>query len=210
MEAEINLTDSVAMTAEELASVDEINDIRGNSELKQSEIKSEMAKKQLSQIKAAYFPTFSAMGTYQFQGQENSLDVFHYDWVKTSAIGLRLQFPIFNGMVTRHRIQQAIQAEHIAKARQQYTSDRSQAQLKQLQTEIRFTRKRIEFQTENIALAENALALVKERYRYGKGTFLEVNVAELEYINARLVYLQAIMDYKNAYCDYELLIGIEN
>jgi outer membrane protein TolC len=209
-EAEINLTDSIALSAEELVSTNDTGDIHNNSELRQSEIQTDLAKRQTSLLKAAYFPTFSAMASYQFQGQENSLDVLHYDWVKTSAVGLRLQFPIFNGMVTRHRIQQAVQAEYIAKARQEYTLQRNRSQLKQLQTEMSFTRKRIELQTENIALAASALAQVKERYAYGKGTFLEVNVAELEYINARLIYLQAVMDYKVAYYDYELLMGFEN
>jgi outer membrane protein TolC len=209
-ETEISLADSVSLTPDELMTIGDSSFTYANSELRQRDIKVDIARKQMSLIKAAYFPTFSAIGSYQFQGQENSLDVLHYDWVKTSAVGLRLQFPIFNGMATRHRVQQARQAEHIAEVQKEYASEYTRAQFKKLQSEMDFARKRIDLQNENIALAEKALALVKERYRYGKGTFLEVNNAELEYFNARLIYLQAVMDYKEAYYDYELLIGIEN
>jgi outer membrane protein TolC len=209
IEKEISLTDSISLATEELAWDDNTNKLLHNSEFKQQELKVDIAKKQTSLIKANYFPNLSVTGTYQFQSQENSFDVFQYDWVKTSAVGLRLQFPLFNGMVTRNRVQQAIQAEKIAEAQKDYVAKSNQAQFEQLQSQLSYAKKRIELQNENIVLAEKALELVKERYHYGKGTFLEVNNAELEYITVRLTYLQAVLDYKSAYYDFELLMGTE-
>jgi outer membrane protein len=210
IESEISLTDSIFFNEEELTWFEDPTNLHENSEFRQKEIKVDISKRQTALRRADYFPSLSATGTYQLQSQENNLDFLQYNWVKTSAVGLRLQFPLFNGMVTRNRIKQAMQAERIAEVQKEYTSKHNQSQFNQLQSQLNYAKKRIELYNENISLAEKALGLVKERYHYGKGTFLEVNNAELEYVTARLTYLQAVMDYKSAYYDLELLMGIEN
>jgi outer membrane protein TolC len=60
-----------------------------------------------------------------------------------------------------------------------------------------------------MALTSEALTLSRKRYRFGVGTFLEINDAELSYTQARLNWLQTLSDYQAAYYDYQLLIGKE-
>jgi outer membrane protein len=210
METEIDLTDSLALKEEESIYLQDQIPLHQNSKLRQMDLKVDVAKRQTSIVKAAYFPTLSAIGSYQFQSQENSFDFPQYRWVKTSIVGLRLQVPLFNGMATRSRVRQAMEGEKIAAAQREYISNNNQAQSRQLLSLLNYPERLIELQNENLSIAEKALELVKERYHYGKGTFLEVNNAELEYIAARLAYLQAVVDYRYAYYDFELLTGTEN
>jgi outer membrane protein len=210
VEAELQLTDSLFLSEDEVFFSEDPNDLLHNSSLKQNELSVAAAKQQVSVLHSAYFPTLSAIGTYQYQSQENDFNLSQYDWVKTSSLGLRLQVPLFNGTVTRNRVQQALMAEKIAETQKEYTSKNNRAKFQQLLSQLTYTKQRVLLQSENIAITERALALVKERYSYGKSTVLEVSNAELECITARLGYLQAVVDYKSAYYDFELLIGKEN
>jgi outer membrane protein len=210
IESGIQLTDSLTLSESEIFFSDGLDRLLHNSTLKQSELRVMAARQQVSVLRAVYFPVVTAVGTYQYQSQENDFNLSRYDWIKTSAVGLRLQVSLFNGTVTRNKVQQALMAEKIAEAQKEYASRNSQSQLQQLLSQLNYAKQRVVLQSENVAITENALALVKERYNYGRGTFLEVNNAELEYTTARLSYLQAVLDYKYTYYDFELLIGIEN
>lgn len=77
-----------------------------NSRLKQLDIAIQQKENQLKMAQAAYYPTLDAIGNYHYQVQANDFDVFGYDWVNTSLIGLQLQFSIFNGTITKNKVEQ--------------------------------------------------------------------------------------------------------
>ncbi len=199
--------DSLFLTDDELMISENPDDLLNNSNLKQQALKFEIARGQTWLVKSSYYPLLSAVGAYQYQSQSNNFNLSQYDWIQTSSLGLRLQVPLFNGTVTRNKVQQSILNEEIAGIQKQYIEVYNRSRYQQLLSELKYIRQRISVQHENISLAGKALSLVKERYRYGKSSLLEVNTAELDYITARLNYLQAIADYKSAYCDYTLLTG---
>lgn len=180
-----------------------------NSILKQLELDIEIRKNQINIEKSAFYPTLEAIGIYNYQAQEDGFNLPDYQWVNTSLVGLQLQFSIFNGNITKNRVEQAKIAKSIAEEQKQYTTEATKMQLEQLLSQLDFTKQKIEVQLENMTLTEEALQLTKKRYQLGVGTFLEVNIAELSYTQARLFWLQAISDYKSAYYDYQFLIGKE-
>jgi len=203
----ILLTDSL-IPAEEQFTVHEPKELlRGNNNLRQKQIKTEIAHEQTRMSKASFFPVLSGTGTYQYQSQQNDFNFSAYRWVLTSSVGVSLQIPLFNGTITRNRVQQAIMSENIARNQFTYTAVSNEAQYDQLLASMEYSRERISIQRDNIKLATRALALVKERYHYGKATFLEVSNATLDLENARLAYLQAVGDYNNTYFDWKLLTG---
>ncbi|HET9486059.1 MAG TPA: TolC family protein [Chryseosolibacter sp.] len=207
MQTPLVLQDSLSLDKEELMITANPDDLSNNSDLRQRELNLEIARQKTLQVKSSYYPILSGVGTYQYQSQDNNFNFSEYDWVQTSALGMRLQVPLFNGTVTRHKVQQSVMNEEIAEVQKENTEQQNQARYQQLLSELNYIRQRIAAQSENIRLAEKALSLVKERYHYGKASMLEVNSAELDYITARLNYLQTISDYKSAYCDYQLLTG---
>lgn len=206
----LDLSDSLSLTPEEEIAVADSDNLSSNSALRQSKLQETIAQHQLNITRAAYFPSLSAVGSYQYQSQQNDFNFDQYRWVKTSYIGLKLQIPMFNGMVTRNKVQQAIVSQKISKLQMDYSTRNLQSQMNQVLTELQYSRDKVELQKENVSISESALVLIKERYNFGKGTFIEVSSAELDLVSARLNYLQAILEYKLAFYDYLLLIGKEN
>lgn len=204
---EINLTDSLYLNDEELNAFPDISELTNNSSLRQKELMMQVARQQTGMTKSFYSPTLSGSGMYQYQSQQNDFNFPAYNWVLSSSLGLRLQVPIFNGTVTRNKIQQSVINERIADIQKEFTSRSNDAQFAQLISRLGYLRQRIGEQYENITLAAKAVELIKERYHYGKASLLEVNSAELDYVSARLNYLQSIVEYKSANCDLELLTG---
>ncbi|MFZ2283771.1 MAG: TolC family protein [Lutibacter sp.] len=206
----IKFTAPISLLEEELVLEDSADQLlEKNSKLKQLEIAIQQKENQLKIAKSSYYPTLDAVGNYYYQAQSNDFDMLNYDWVNTSLAGLQLQWSIFNGTITKNKVEQAIIAKKIAEEEKEYTTREYKMQRIALLSMLDFYKQKIEVQKESMALTSEALTLSRKRYRFGVGTFLEINDAELSYTQARLNWLQTLSDYQAAYYDYQLLIGKE-
>jgi len=206
----LKLTEPIILLESELvleANVDQV--LEHNSTLKQLELEIDLNEKQIGLAKSAFYPTLDLIGNYNYQSQADDFKVSNYDWVHTSLAGLQMQFSIYNGNVTKNKVQQAKIDKETARERKKYATREYQMQFEELLSQLDFSLQKVAVQKENMKLTAEALALVKKRYQYGVGTFLEVNDAETSYTKARLDWLQAISNYKSAFYDYQLLIGKE-
>lgn len=204
----LKLTEPITLIEEELVLEESIDKmLEQNSTLKQLDLDADLNERQIKLAKSAYYPTLDAIGNYSYQTQADDFKSSNYDWVNTSLVGLKLQFNIFNGTVTKNKVAQAKIGKSIAEKQKEYTTREYQMQLQELLLQLDFSRQKVEVQKENMELTAEALVLAKKRYQFGIGTFLEVNNSELSYTQSRLNWLQAISDYKSAYYDYQLLIG---
>ena len=204
----LKLTEPIAIIENELVLEENSEGLLSqNSTLKQLELDIEVKKNQIKLVKSTFYPTLEAIGAYNYQAQEDGFNFPDYQWVNTSFVGLQLQFSIFNGNITKNKLQQAKIAKDIAEKQKEYTTEATKMHLQVLLSQLDFAKQKIEVQQENMNLTEEALRLTKKRYQLGVGTFLEVNNAELSYTQARLFWLQAISDYKSAFYDYQLVIG---
>lgn len=206
----IKLTAPLSLLEEELVLEDSANQpLEKNSKLKQLEIAVQQKENQLKLTQSAYYPTLDAIGNYHYQAQADDFDVLNYDWVNTSLVGLQLQLSIFNGTITKNKVEQAKIAKKIAEEEKEYTTREYLMRQIELLSMLDFYKQKIEVQKESMALTSEALTLSRKRYRFGVGTFIEINDAELSYTQARLNWLQTLSDYHAAYYDYQLLIGKE-
>jgi len=206
----LKLTESIELMLDELSVEESIDEMLGkNSLLKQLKLDIELSDKQIELTKSAYYPTLDAIGNYNYQTQSDDFKVSEYDWVNTSVVGLQFNFNIFNGTITKNKVQQAEINKKIAEEEVLYATTELKMRFNELLTQLDFSKQKVAVQKENMDLTTEALALVKKRYKFGIGTFLEVNDAELSFTQARLGWLQAIATYKAAYYDYQLLIGKE-
>jgi len=206
----LKLTESIQLMEKELFLGNQIEEMQEkNSKLKQLEIAVELNKKQVQLAKSSYYPILDAIGNYNFQTQSNNFDVFNYDWVNTSFVGMQLQFSIFNATITKNKVEQTKITQKIAEEEQEFTTREYRMRFEELLLQLEFSKQKVEVQKENMNLTAEALTLTKKRYQFGIGTFLEVTNAELMYTQSRLNWLKAISDYKAAYYDYQLLIGKE-
>lgn len=206
----LKLTEPITLLENELIFDENTSKVlEQNSTLKQLELDIKVKEKQIQLAKSAFYPTLDAIGNYNYQAQEDGFNLPNYQWVNTSLVGLQVQFNIFNGNLTKNKVQQAKIAKNISEEQKKHTTEVTQMQLQELRSQLDFTKQKIEVQLESMNLTEEALNLTKKRYKLGVGTFLEVNNAELSYTQAILFWLQAISDYKTTYYDYQLLIGKE-
>jgi len=204
----IELTEPLVLMKDEVFFKAEIEQLlQNNSKLKQLETTIELNENQLQLVKSMYYPSIDIIGNYNYQSQANNFKFSEYNWVHTSLVGLQLQFSIFNGTVTKNKVQQVILGKKIAEEEKQYALKMYQLQLNELISQLEFTTLKVEVQQENLKLTAEALRLAKKRYQLGVATILEVNDAELAYTQAHLNLLQSIFDYKTRYYDYQLLIG---
>lgn len=204
----LELSEPIARLGEEfIIEEDAVKMLAQNSQLKQMELEIELNEKQEKLTKSALYPTVDVIGNYNLQAQEDGFNLAEYQWANSSLIGLQVQFSIFNGNITKNKVQQAKIGRIIAEEQKDYTARANQMQLEELLSQLDFAMQKTAVQLESMNLTEEALALAKKRYRYGIGTFLEVSDAELSYTQARLIWLQAISEYKVAYYDYQLLTG---
>lgn len=205
--ARMVLTDSLFLREDEEYIPERPDGLLNNSPLRQERFRLRVYNLQTEAQRAAWYPVLSGIGSYQYQSQHNHFDFERYNWVQTSTLGVRMQVPLFNGTITRKKVQQSVINERVAQARVAYTIRSNETKFMEVVSNLRYIRQRIELQADNVALTARALELVKERYQYGRASMLEVNNAELDHVSARLGHLQAIADYKSAWCDLELLTG---
>ena len=204
----LKLTEPIEMRSDEIMLEEETAQLlQKNSQLKQLELTVGLNENRLQLAKSAYYPTLDAIGNYNYQAHANNFKFSEYDWTQTSLVGFQLQFSIFNGTVTKNRVQQVGLDKKIAEEEKEYATKETQMKLNELVSQWQFSKLKTKVQEENLKLTADALKLAKKRYDLGVGTILEVNDAELAFTQSRLSWLQAILSYKTTYYDYQLLIG---
>ena len=204
----IKLTEPIALRNDETIVEEETAQmLQKNSQLKQLEFAVGLNENRLQLAKSAYYPTLGAIGNYNYQAHANNFKFSEYDWTQTSLVGLQLQLPVFNGTVTKNKVQQVALSKKIAEEEKEYATKETQMKLNELLSQLQFFKIKTEVQQENLMLTADALKLAKKRYELGVGTILEVNDAELAFTQSRLNWLQSILSYKITYYDYQLLIG---
>ncbi|MEX1211321.1 MAG: TolC family protein [Balneolaceae bacterium] len=179
----------------------------GNTQLQLLNRQIQLAETSIDMERASLHPTLSAFGNYQLLTESDTYQFGDYDWVKTAAVGLSVQIPLFAGNSRRERITQA----EIARRQ---VDEQKRAAEESLQTELATVTNRLEQISRRIKAADRAqiqsqraYELSRLRFEQGVGTQLEINDAELSYANSQLNSLQAYFDYQLAMITLEQLQG---
>lgn len=159
-----------------------------------------------------YYPTLTAYANYGYQGQGPDFGIFKTadnNWVDytTSAIGLRLRIPIFDGLQRSARIQQSKirtsqQEERINLLRQNIGLEVSNSY-----SQYQNTVKRIESERSNVELAEEVYQITQLEFREGVSTSTDLVEAELSLRQAQNVYTQTLLDLYTARLNHERSVG---
>lgn len=160
------------------------------------EAQSELNQLNIDQYRYGYWPSLSAFGNYNYQGQGDKFG--DLTWFDFGSIGLRLNVPIFDGFKKRSQIQQArIDQLQLAQTRrlttQSVTLAYNQATL-ELQTNINNLRAL----AENRRVAEEVYRVSQSRFTQGVAPITEVLTAETSMREAQTNYLSALLQVKLA------------
>jgi outer membrane protein TolC len=165
----------------------------------------------IKRYKLSQIPTLSLNGYYNYNAQRNEFTFLktgvNYPWYSVSAINLNLKIPIFHGLSTKARIEEArLQL-------QKSLNERENLKLS-IDEEIETARNNfsaaiatVDFQKENMGLAENVYDQTKRKYDAGTGSQVEINNAETDLRTAQSNYVNAIYAAIVAKIDYLKAIG---
>lgn len=158
---------------------------------------------QLKRARASYAPTLSGYARYGALGQRDDFKEMFQNFTDFSAVGLRLNIPIFDGLMRNARIKQ-----------QKYTVLKEQANLElyKLQFEMQFKNAKFQLERnrtalindlENLELAEKMFAQTTLQYEKGVATLTDLINAETSYNQARNNYLTSVTNAKIAELELE-------
>lgn len=178
-----------------------------NPGLMQVQQQTTLQEEQIDVEEAAYYPSLSLFGNYQYQAQANDFNFGEYRWINTSAAGLSLSVPVFSGFRRKYRVNQGqielkklrLQTDYLRKSLETQAENAIQRLLQ--------AKDNIEAQEANIRQAEKGYEIARISYEKGAANLLEVNDAELALTQARMNYIQAISDYLLAQVDYNTVTG---
>ncbi|MGB4845334.1 MAG: TolC family protein [Ferruginibacter sp.] len=153
-------------------------------------------KEQLQGIKASFKPQLALVAQYQVQSQADNFKFGEYRLPRSSYAGVQLNIPIYSGGRLKNKTAQstlAIQQNELALAE---LKNRVQTELVTYSSNLREAYNQWEIQQQNVSAAEINYSMMNDRYRYGLGTRLELNDAELALTKAKLNNLQAVYTIK--------------
>ncbi len=157
----------------------------------------------IKRYKLSQIPTLSLNGNYAKNAQRNKFNFFNSDsWYTISSVGLNLSIPIFNGFVTRSKIQQA-------QIELNKTENQIDALKLSIDNEVATAKNNflsaiatLDFQKENMTLAERVYDQTKKKYEVGTGSQTEITNAQTDLKAAQTNYITALYDAIIAKTDF--------
>jgi len=181
-----------------------------NYTLKQLRLQIELWDKAVSYEFSKFFPELYFNGSWQTVAQENDPRSFgNWRYTNSVYVGLNLKIPIFNGLQTTSKVQQA--KIDLKKAKEEFakTDQLFRNRLDNLLLTIQETKDRISAYAANINEAQLGYDISVKRYANGLGTQLENIDALVELTRARVNYLDAVFNYYELHAQLEALLASE-
>ena len=161
-----------------------------------------------------YLPTLAAYGSYQYNTQRSTPNIFESDksnaskqWYKIALIGATLNLTIFDGLQRHYKIQQA----KITSQKNINTLKNVElaAQLESSVASISFNNalKSLAINKKNMDLAVHVYDVVQKKYAQGVGSNLEIVNAQSSLREAEINYYNAVYDAIIAKIDYQKATG---
>ncbi len=162
----------------------------------------------LTRIRAGYYPTLSGFGNISRQLQRN--DLFDGDeaaWIPSSAVGVSLQVPIYDGGLKKAQRQRALARVDKTRVQIDQFSESARLALANARASVRNARLAVTLREGAIELAEEIYEVAQIKFREGVGSSLEVNQAQSDLYAAQDALTQALYDLAVAFTEYQDATG---
>jgi outer membrane protein TolC len=134
-------------------------------------------------------------------------DRFAGDEARSWAVMAVLQWNLFDGLVTRSKVNEAVATSSRMASLEEQTRSAIQLQVRQSFYNLAASEDRIAASATSVQEAEEGLRIVQKRYETGMTTFVDVLGAENALIRARTNALQALYDNNIAQAELRLATG---
>lgn len=159
----------------------------------------------LSAARRAYLPTLRLSSGYNWANQAASFDGGSTSW----SLSLSGSLPIFNGFQREATIERAEQGRHVAQLQEEDTRLAARQEADGVLRILTTAAAAIEIAGEAVLVAEEDLRVVRERYRLGVATVLDVVTSQIALDEARVSLVGARYDYMMARATLEAILGRE-
>jgi len=129
------------------------------------------------------------------------------EWARSLSVGVQVSVPLFDGLRTKGRINQAKADRESARYYLEALARFAELEIKQAFTEFERSREEIEAQEATLGQAKRALDLAEIRYSNGLSTQLDVKDARLMLSQARTNYCHAVHSYNVSIAKIKRAIG---
>ena len=202
------VTTAISLPATELTEVSQLPEFRDSldyanrTEIKLLDNQDKLLSLQRKAYVSEYYPTLSLTGNYTYSSQSNGFDFLSSNSTAigfgSSAVGLTLRVPIFNGFLTRSKIRQA--DVEIRKAREDRKESTNSLNLAYENAKIQLSNNMntIKAQRKNAQLAEEIYRSTQNNYNNGLASLTDLLETENSLTEAQNSYTQALLNYKIA------------
>ncbi len=160
------------------------------------------AEKSVSQARTEYLPNLNLMGQMDWNS-----DQFAGSSAKSWAVMAVLQWNLFDGLVTRAKVKEALATSSRMRSLEEQTRSAIQLQVRRAFYDLSSSTDRIAATSSSVQEAEEGLRIVQKRYETGMTTFVDVLGAESSLIRARTNALQALYDNNISLAELKLAKG---
>lgn len=155
--------------------------------------------------KGAYLPTLSFSSGYDWANQELALGGGTTSW----GLSLRASLPIFNGFAREGQVDRAEFAMRLSRLQEDDARLAAREQADAALMDVRTAEQAIEIAAEARAVAEEDLRVIRERYRVGVATILELVSSQIALVQASVNEVTSRYDYVLARAQLEAVLGRE-
>ena len=179
-------------------------------ELKLSKLAVDAAHYNIKIARSGHMPVLSLNGNYTYNGvTDNGFPQHKQDYYWSSAAGVSLSVPLFEGFKVSSQVAQKELAYEQAVAAYQNKMKNVRIQVKEAWLNLEEARSRIEATKGVVEQARENLNSQMKRYRAGLTSQLEVNDAISNVNDSDLQYVQAVYDGAIALSDLKFAVGVE-
>jgi outer membrane protein TolC len=160
------------------------------------------AEKSVTMARTDYLPALNLMGQMDWNSDKPAGND-----AKSWAVMAVLQWNLFDGLVTRSKVKEALATSSRMKSLEEQTRSGVQLQVQQAYYNLAASLDRISASASAVKEAEEGLRIVQKRYETGMTTFVDVLGAESALIRARTNALQGLYDNNIAQTELKLAAG---
>ena len=174
-----------------------------------SQLNTQMAKEQVNIAKADHYGSLSAFANATYSGSSNEviIPVSSYNSSYGTAVGLRLNIPLFEGFRVSSQVRQKELAYEQALIQAQDTQRNIKIEVKRAWLNLNEAKERIIATRGTIGQARKNLQSTNLRYRNGLASRLDLDDAALLLYDAELQFVQAVHDAYVAFSNLNYAVG---
>jgi len=179
------------------------NSVENNIDMQIIGTQKDLNELNIKQFYAGYFPSLNANASYNWQNMGNEIHLTgdQANWYNSTAVGLTLTVPVFDGLNKHYKATQAkIQQEQL-NLDEMYLAESIRLQNQNAYNKLQSNQASVKVQEKNMKLAEEIYVSTQEQYNGGIVSLSELMNAETALKEAQNNYLRALVQVKLAELD---------